>query len=180
MPYSSDAFDKTIEELLGKWRFETYLDIGAGAGKFGRMVKSTIPHSHITAVEIQPDYVQLFRLNELYDQVILGDALLLTGGDQNRTYDVVILGDVVEHLLKADGHNLIHFLAYRCKRMLVVYPTKYVQYAVGSRSSESHRSSWLPSDFEHFQHEVFVDGNMTLVIVRGFLDDQDATLCPNG
>jgi hypothetical protein len=180
MPYSSDVFDNTIQELLFKWRFETYLDIGPGAGKFGRMVKSIVPHCHITAVEIESEYVESFHLREVYDAIILSDALVLLNGDQNRTYDVVILGDVIEHLLKADGQNLIHFLAYRCKRMLVVYPTKYVQYAVGSKPSESHRSSWLPSDFEYFRHEVLAEANMTLVIVHGFLDDQDATLCPNG
>src|SRR5580704_10818471 len=120
MPYSSDVFDSAIKELLRKWGFKTYLDIGSGAGKFGRMVKSTVPHCHITAIEIESEYVESFHLRELYDEVILGDALLLLNGDQNRTHDVVILGDVIEHFLKADGNNLIHFLAYRCKRMLVV------------------------------------------------------------
>jgi hypothetical protein len=77
MPYSSDVFDNTIQELLFKWRFETYLDIGPGAGKFGRMVKSIVPHWHITAVEIESEYVESFHLREVYDAIILSDALVL-------------------------------------------------------------------------------------------------------
>ncbi len=95
------------------------------------------------------------------------------------TYDLVVFGDVMEHLLKSEGLNALHFYIYRCKRIIVVYPTKYVQYDVNGKIHESHRSIWAPQDFMHFTFDHRTIGHMNLAIIEGYLDDKDAVY-PSG
>ncbi|MBK8037257.1 MAG: methyltransferase [Verrucomicrobiaceae bacterium] len=70
MPYSSAIFDKAIQRFLTTTKPQRILDIGAGAGKLGSMVRAVVPDAHIVAVEIDPDYVTRFRLAETYDEVL--------------------------------------------------------------------------------------------------------------
>ena len=176
MPYSSEVFDNSIKELFARWKYKTYLDIGVGAGKYGAIIKSLSGGNHVTGIEIEKEYVERFGLENLYDEIANKDVLSIVSGAQEIMYDVVIMGDVLEHLLKSDGLDLVHFYVYRCKRMIVVYPSKYVQYDVGGKKSESHRSVWGEWDFDHFEHEHKSDGYMNMTVVRGYLDDEDAII----
>jgi phospholipid N-methyltransferase len=179
MPYSSEVFDSAITEKFSEWRYCTYLDIGAGAGKYGRLIRSILPHSELTAVEIEPEYVARFDLHSIYNTVVQIDVRALVESNQDAVYDVVIFGDVIEHLPKSAGIDLIHFFSYRCKKMLVVYPSKYVQYSADGKASESHRSVWCPADFDTFACEHHSASFMNLSIVNGYLDDPDAVF-PTG
>lgn len=40
----------------------------------------------------------------------------------NDLYDVVILGDVIEHMLHAQGRDLLEFLNYRSRYLIVSAP----------------------------------------------------------
>ncbi len=174
MPYSSNVFDSAVRALIKEWRYKRYLDIGCGAGKYARMIRSMLPDSYIEGIEIDKEYVTKFALDEVYDAVRCMPAEALIDGPQGEQYDLVVLGDVIEHMRKSDGINILHFLAYRCKRMIVVYPTKYVQYDSGGKKGESHRSVWSVQDFEQFSCDHSTCGYMNLASVRGYLDDSDA------
>ena len=176
MPYSSEEFDKVVMRLFSDWRYKRYLDIGAGAGKYGKMIKSLVGDCHVTGVEVDKEYIENFDLQSTYDEIISDDIRTVIDGAQNVTYDVIIIGDIIEHLPKSDGLNLIHFYVYRCKRMLIIYPSRYVQYDVDGKKSESHRSVWGPQDFGYFEFEHKSSGYMNLVIVKGYLEDKNAIL----
>ena len=62
MPYSSSIFDKSIEEIIRLLKPESFLDLGAGAGKYGELVKKINSSIKLTAVEIEKDYIKNFKL----------------------------------------------------------------------------------------------------------------------
>lgn len=178
MPYSSKVFDKQIQEKFTEWNYLNYLDVGAGAGKYGRMIKAAVPQSRVSAVEVDAEYISRFGLESIYGRILNIDVRSLPEGDQDTVYDVVVFGDVIEHLPKSAGVDLIHFFSYRCKKMIIVYPTKYIQYSVEGKTSESHRSVWAPADFSLFNCEHHSCAFMNLTIVDGFLGDPSAII-PN-
>jgi SAM-dependent methyltransferase len=174
MPYSSDVFDEFLKAQLALWNYKRYLDVGCGAGKYGRMIRDLVPDSHITGIEVDNEYIEAFRLRRTYDEVINASVESVLGGPQAVTYDVVVFGDVIEHLRKSDGIDALHFFVYRCKRMIVVYPSKYIQYDINGKAHESHRSVWTPQDFLPFAGDLTTNGHMNLAIIQGYLDDNDA------
>src|SRR5262245_14209224 len=103
MPYSSNLFDETVKAKIAYWDYQRYLDVGCGAGKYGRMIRTLQPEGHITGVEVDSEYIDKFDLRSVYDVVINDSVVSLVNGPQSQTYDVVIFGDVIEHLRKSDG-----------------------------------------------------------------------------
>ena len=135
--------------------------------------------SHITGIEVDEEYIEMFALRQTYDEVIHDTVQSSLNGQQALTYDLVIFGDVLEHLRKSEGIDVLHFYAYRCRRMIVVYPFKYIQYDVEGKVHESHRSVWRAQDFTHFECDHRTASHMNLAIIEGYLGDKDAVYAPN-
>lgn len=161
MPSSLDYLDDKIENFLKARPQASYLDIGAGDGKFGKMIRRLLPKARVTAVEKDKS----LKLDD-YTKILNIDALDLM--DMEFRTDVVIMGDIIEHLKKSDGIDLLNFLAYRSKYILVKFPVAYVQYG---NDLEKHRSLWSLKDFERLDLDcsVFSEQNMRLVIIKGLL-----------
>ena len=122
MPYSADTFNGEVQRFIGRLpALKRCLDIGAGNGKHGRVIRAAHQNAHITAVEIERKYVEQFDLNALYDRVITTDAYNLIA-NPDVAYDLVVFGDVLEHMRWADGMSLLQFFAYRAKWILAIYP----------------------------------------------------------
>jgi len=47
--------------------------------------------------------------------------------DLGRTYDAVILGDCIEHMRKSVGLDLLNFLVYRSRIIVVKFPVQMIQ-----------------------------------------------------
>lgn len=75
------------------------LDIGAGAGIYGRMLKD-LGYTMVDALEYEPSYVMRFGQYHIYHQVFLGDMRTY---EPIKHYDVVILGDCLEHISEAEA-----------------------------------------------------------------------------
>lgn len=82
MPYSYTTFDHWIGELIDKLRPGSVLDIGPGAGKYGKLARDVAaargfnkPRTH--AIEIDQLYIERFDLTKIYDVVENMDAMTL-------------------------------------------------------------------------------------------------------
>jgi 2-polyprenyl-3-methyl-5-hydroxy-6-metoxy-1,4-benzoquinol methylase len=141
MPYSSNIFDAYIGELIGLLQPATVCDIGPGAGKYGHLLRRVSDHdqfpTHSTAIEIDASYVETYRLHEVYDNVLITDALALIAQPRLR-YDLVMIGDCIEHKRKSDGLDLLNFLIYRSGYICVVYPDAYIQDDWEDHAAEAH------------------------------------------
>lgn len=168
MPYSCDLYDSEMKEFLKENQFYSYLDIGAGAGKYGKMLRDLFNDKiHITAVEYYPVYIERFDLINIYDNILEIKAQDLINYDND--YDVIILGDVIEHLPKADGISLISYLIYHCKYLLIVYPTGLRQGASEGNEYERHISYWSDEDFRGLDSDIRKKKFMNLVKIKGLL-----------
>lgn len=171
MPFSKMHFDSAIETFLTRLQPKNVLDIGAGAGKYATLLRRACPGAFVTAVELDTEYIERFKLAEKYDEVRRVNAeQLLTEVDTD--YDLVIFGDVIEHLRKSVGVDLLNFFVYRSKRILVVFPLRARQGSVDGRSQEAHISIWGPEDFRTFEHSYDEVGRLAMVQITGYLSHQ--------
>ncbi len=172
MPYSSTLLDTKIENILKKIKPETVYDIGAGAGKYGLMIKEKINSvKNLIAIEIDRDYIEKFKLKEIYTEVKNMSVNNLISEDfYDTNFDTVIIGDCIEHLKKSEGIDLLNFLVYRSKWILVQYPVKYLQNTFEGKHQEAHISVWGDNDFISFDIEKkLVAGQQKFVLIKGYI-----------
>lgn len=144
MPYSYHVYDQQIADLFSRAVPSTarILDVGAGSGKFGKMLGKGW---RIDAIEAHKPYIEQFGLRDLYKHVgcqDIRDDLAVVA-----QYNVVILGDVLEHLSVSDAQDLLR----RCEHahVLVAVPFNYEQGAVGGNEYERHQQPDLtPESFD--------------------------------
>ena len=174
MPYSSFIFDKSIEEIIRLLKPETLLDLGAGAGKYGELAKKINSSIKLTAVEIEKDYIKNFKLPSIYDEVWNISATdLINPKYYDQIFDVIMIGDIIEHLKKSDGIDLLNFLIYRCRWIILEFPHHYLQNSVDGYQSEAHISVWTETDFSSFERtKLYIKDTQRLIVLRGYLENK--------
>jgi hypothetical protein len=171
--YSFPTFDEVTVHILAEMKPRSILDIGAGDGKYGRLVARAGIDTHLVAVECDPTLGPGLRALG-YSAVREMTAQQLFDAPA-AAYDLVILGDVIEHFKHSDGRDLLEFLNYRCSYILVVTPECM---PMGSPVfHHGHNSLWTPREMEwhdwwaHARHRV-----MHFYLLRGMLNWEAATL----
>ncbi len=177
MPYSDQTFDPKVKDFLAQNHAKKYLDIGPGAGKYGKMIRDVNSNAYIVAIEAEKSYISKFNLRDLYDEVHHTKIEDFINSQPSFTVDITIVGDCLEHLKKSDGVDLIHYLVYRTKFVVLVFPSKYIQYDWNGHINESHNSVWGKEDFRLFNFDYQKQGFMNLVIIKGYVGDPEAE-CP--
>jgi hypothetical protein len=106
MPYSTGYFKTETKDYI----LENYpkdiriLDVGAGCGTYSDLLKP-LGYINMDCVEVFPDYITQFNLNQKYTNVFIGDITKLNL-DFND-YDLIIFGDVLEHINLSDSKSLL-------------------------------------------------------------------------
>lgn len=174
MPYSSFIFDKSIAEIIRLLKPESFLDLGAGAGKYGELAKRINSSIKLTAVEIEKDYITNFKLSSIYNEVWNISAIdLINPKYYDSTFDVIMIGDIIEHLKKSDGIDLLNFLIYRCRWIILEFPYRYLQNSVNGYHSEAHISVWAKDDFVSFDRtKLYAKDTQCLILLRGYLENK--------
>lgn len=171
MPLSDRRFDKQIEQFIKNNPAKDYLDIGTGAGKYGKIIRKHIKDANIIGIEANLDYIQKYQLKSIYTQIINQNIEQFIVKNPGFKTDIVTMGNLIEHLFKSDGLNLLHYLIYRSKFIILVFPTKFIQYDIKGYSSEAHRSIWDETDFKQFDYQYKKIDFMNMVIIKGYLQD---------
>lgn len=135
MPYSfswgKDIIINEIMLLINSGKIKSILDVGAGAGVYGKLLKSYGYTGKLDALEIWDPYVEEFKLKETYDNVFVGDVRNF----DLFSYDYVIFGDVVEHLTYADAKEVLKGLFGRA---MIAVPFKMEQGEYAGNIYETH------------------------------------------
>lgn len=177
MPGSFPVFDAVVEHLLQRLAPQRAVDIGAGAGKYGRMLAASAPDSQRVAVEIEAAHVQRFELDQWYQRVDLADAADWWRQQPGECFDLALLGDSLGHLPKSAGIDLLNALVYRCAWIVVVAPEFIVPQTVDGMASGMHRSVWSERDLAW--HDLWAWDNCratTLMVLRGYQASPNLTL----
>lgn len=173
MPYSDPRFDKSVEQFIKKHKFNNFLDVGSGAGKYGQIIRAIFPQANIIGVEADKSYIKDFRLKEIYTKIHHEYIERFIDKNPDFQTEVAIIGDCLEHLKKSDGLDLINYLIYRTKYILIIYPTKCIQYSWRGHQTEAHRSVWNKEDFQEFESSTYRKGFMNLIIIKGYIGDPE-------
>ncbi len=128
----------------------------------------------LECVELDTTYIQHFGLDRLYDSIYQEDIR----NWENWTIksgDLAILGDVIEHIPKSVGLDLVDFITYNFKHLIVITPIDMVQGAWQGRQQERHVSRWFPTTFFNYPNHssIVVNGMMYSVFNGVCCDDKD-------
>src|SRR5258708_1984909 len=169
MPFSNPLFDSKITAFLKRKKLRTYLDVGAGAGKYEKLIHDVNSKAIVECVEPDWTYRLRFHLRSKYAKVHASTIQMFMEKNLDRVFDCVIFGDVLEHLKKSDGLDAINFFMYRSKYIILSYPFDCLQYTWEGHRLENHVSVWGKSDFANFEYQYFEKEVMRLVIIEGFI-----------
>ena len=171
MPFSYGEFDYWVGTLIDLLQPATVLDIGPGAGKYGRIIRARASQStfttHLTAIEIDASYVDTYKLRDIYDVVTIDDAISLLKAPRCR-YDLVMIGDCIEHMRKSSAVDLLNFLIYRAGYICVIYPDRFVQDDVDGHAAEAHISTWSQADFAAWDVVHHSRNGMHMFLIKGY------------
>lgn len=163
MPTSNLALAPSVIHLVHLAQpHRTVLDVGPGRGKYGLLLREYLsePPEVIDAVEVEPSYVS-DRLKAVYDRLFVFDVRRF-GLNDFALYDVVLMVDVIEHLTKDDGLDL---LARIPNRVVICTPAEFFSNGPGLPESEEHRSVWSLEDFgavRTIEHDMSAMGGVVV------------------
>ena len=143
MPTSEHWQIPHVLDCLARELPSTVLDVGAGYGKYGCLAREYAPVTRVDALDVNPPRLPC------YDHVYLGDIRQLDRvlpSDAPR-YDLALLIDVIEHLEKPAGYELLERLLGRARRVLLTTPLGFRPQEIPGQPFETHRSGWFPWDF---------------------------------
>ena len=147
-----------VGEII-KTQPKTILDIGVGFGKWGYLTREYLethfdrvyPDSwqlRIDGVEAWERYIKGFKwLSTFYNRIFCGDIYDLK--DQIGNYDLIIAGDIIEHLEKEKGIEVLKQLIHKArKKFLLSIPLRdwLNNKIVDDNPYESHRSVWYAKE----------------------------------
>lgn len=123
------------------------LDIGAGYGFWGFILKSMLKHEPtITAIEISSSHVDRLKRLNFYEKIIEGDATEIDFSKMDN-YDVALLSHVVEHIEKEKAIHLLKSLMKTCEQIIILCPEGNALSEIGINGA-SHLSIWIERDLQ--------------------------------
>lgn len=122
----------------------TILDIGAGEGTYAKLLRPGLDGTRFIGVEIWKPYLSAYRLTDIYDEVLIGDARTMA----LPTADVVILGDVLEHMTHDEALTLWQRSRTLARQAVFAsIPIIYApQGAVNGNTHETHVHTWTHTE----------------------------------
>ena len=160
MPTSFHGYISDTISLVRGINPKSILDIGVGFGKWGHLFREYLDvmnerftkekwHVKIDGVEIFEPYIQPHQ-KYVYDKIYNGDILDVV--DEIGEYDLIFASDVIEHIDKEKGLELIEKLRNKCKNLILIIPIGKIWFQsqgnVCGNKYEAHISIWEQKDFE--------------------------------
>jgi hypothetical protein len=169
MPSSRPNTIPTIVHLIRQLRPQSILDVGVGFGKWGHLFRE-----YTDILEAENDPARYHRKNwkvridgiegyaayltemhrYLYNEIFIGNAcaILRTLG----SYDVIFMGDIIEHLDKETGRQLLRDARAKANKAVIVSTPKHETHQpdLCGNELERHRSLWTTKDFRQFDRAI--------------------------
>jgi len=130
MPTSTHFMLTTMVREIMDAKPETMLDVGIGFGKWGFFAREYIDVKanriypgqwtlKIDGIEIWERYANGFPwLPTIYDNIIMGDACKVI--DDLPDYDLIVVADIIEHLPKEAGEELLRKCMRKSKKVCLL------------------------------------------------------------
>jgi len=128
-------------------RPKTFVDVGAGDGFYGKLIKRLFPDCKTLAIEKNNVYPEQFELNKIYDELWNED--IITAINKLESKDLIIFGDVLEHLEKQPSSEVLRKSLDKAKFVIVNSPLGF-QKQEHEYKEEIHRCGLDYSDFRKY------------------------------
>lgn len=159
--------DKVTKKQIREIKPKFVVDVGAGMGYYGNLIRTEFPDCHTIGVEAFGPYVTKYSLTRIYTVLINNDIRnvikMLRG-------DLIIFGDVLEHMKKEDALYVLDAAVKNFKYVLINGPKYFeVQHAVNDNKYEMHICSIGKEDCKEYdiiEYNEF-DDSMINILIRG-------------
>lgn len=133
------------------------LDLGCGMGAAGEFLNPKKNHEFI-GIDIYEPYLKICKKKGNYRKIIRADITKFE--IQKKSFDVVLLLQVIEHLDKKAGENLIRKATKAAKKCVIVsVPNGYCsQKKYDGSIYHKHTSTWIASDLRQLDFKVYGQG----------------------
>lgn len=129
-----------VLELILKNPEATVIDVGAGEGKWGKLLKGKV--KRVDGIEVWSPYITKYNLTPKYDNLYNID--MVNFNYDSAAYDIMILGDVLEHLIYTQAIDFINKSKQHVKTIYLIIPisTCIQDGAFYGNPYETHRYQW--------------------------------------
>ncbi|GAA4707211.1 hypothetical protein [Brevibacillus fulvus] len=145
MPFSSTQgkawIERLVTRLIHHCKENSILDVGAGAGTYSELLRSKLPGTHFTAIEIWQPYHEMYKLQQKYDLVLSEDVRTF---EPAKRYGITFCGDVLEHMTKEEALQVYEKLLTASEFVVISIPiVHYPQEAYLGNPYEIHvKDDW--------------------------------------
>jgi SAM-dependent methyltransferase len=148
-----NAVTHFVVEQLKLSGCRSFLDAGCGDGKYITRVRSWMtPPVEAWALEAwEPSLEQVTA-----DRKILGELPWRLLTLPSRCIDAAICLDVIEHLEKCDGWDLLKQLERVARKLVIVFTPSGFMPQEGDRPWQKHLSGWTAEDLEGVGYSTFL------------------------
>jgi SAM-dependent methyltransferase len=133
---------------------QSILDVGCGLGKPISTIKRHRKFYTIGLDRFSPSIKKCKQLRR-HDEYIICDVRFLP--IRTKSVDTVHCLQVIEHLKKIDGLNLIQdFDRIACHQIILATPVGFLKLKHGHKENPTdlHKSGWVPCEFQNFGYKV--------------------------
>ena len=149
MPGSVGKFNDIIMRDYSLISPASVLDVGAGAGRYGKMLNSAFPDTELVCIEPMQEYIDVYNLEKVY-KTVHNKTVQEFIKNNDRNFDLVLCVDVLEHLKLSEAIDTLEELVYCSKWIIAIWPNDVNQVAIEGNSYEKHRSNMTLADLTRF------------------------------
>lgn len=143
---------------------ESILDIGCGNNSPLNHIPNRC-HLYVVGIDLFLRYIRESRRKSIHDEYVLADITQMP--IRQKSFDCVLALDVLEHLTKQQGYELIRNMERIARReVIILTPNGYqMQSEYDQNPLQVHRSGWTADELRHMGYDVRgIDG---LKLLRG-------------
>lgn len=148
-----DEYTKELEKAVAG-RCESLLDVGCGAESPIAGFSSKIPLT--VGVDAHAKSIEQARARGIHKQYHVMNVKEIAQKFPLKSFDIVLLSDVIEHLPKEEGLELMRSAESLAKKRVIIFtPNGFLkQIPVDDNPHQLHLSGWQPQEMKRFGYRI--------------------------
>ena len=129
------------------------LDVGCGKGEPMKFINRN-KSFYAVGLDVFKPYLRDCKKRGIHNDYILCDVKRLPLSE--RSFDVVLCTEVLEHLERRHGEELLQFMEKTARKQVIIATPvgEYKQLAYDGNPYQEHRWVWSPTEINRFGYEV--------------------------
>ena len=134
---------------------KSFLDVGCGRGIIGALLRIYRNPERAAGIDVSTEYLDFCTKVNFYDKLQQFELGLKALPSRDGEFDVAACIEVIEHLPKDKGTNLLSELERVAETVIITTPTfSYSQRTFDANPYQRHLSGWSVADFTKRGYKV--------------------------